>query len=222
MKNIMLRGGIEFIAVLLGITLSLWVDEWRQKRDTQERIKLDYINISQEINEDIENINGIISRVQKQIFSLNKLINYHEKKMKFDKSDVIDHIGKVTSPTFYGTQTAYNASVSSGRLNFSEDMNISNEISLLYEHYYQRLNANSELYDFRNQKLKSDYFMPFYKITVGGNNFSKSYEEIFFSTNFGSALYWIKEFVENYYIHRLEETKAQMIKTSKSIQQYLD
>ena len=30
MKNILARGGIEFLAVFLGIALSLWVDEYRE------------------------------------------------------------------------------------------------------------------------------------------------------------------------------------------------
>jgi len=32
-KNILARGGIEFLAVLLGITLSLWVDENSKNKD---------------------------------------------------------------------------------------------------------------------------------------------------------------------------------------------
>ena len=31
--NIVTRGGIEFVAVLLGITLSLWVDENSKQKD---------------------------------------------------------------------------------------------------------------------------------------------------------------------------------------------
>ena len=37
MKNILARGGIEFIAVLLGITSSLWIDENRKARDLNEK-----------------------------------------------------------------------------------------------------------------------------------------------------------------------------------------
>ena len=83
--------------------------------------------------------------------ALNTLVEYYEKKIIFDKSDLSFNLGKITSPTFYGTKTAYSASVSSGRLNFSKDMDLTNEITLLYEHYYQRLDSNSEIYDIRIQ-----------------------------------------------------------------------
>ena len=59
MKNILARGGIEFLAVLLGISLSLWVEDWRQNNEIASRLNLDYLNIKQEINEDIDNINNI-------------------------------------------------------------------------------------------------------------------------------------------------------------------
>jgi hypothetical protein len=217
LKNILARGGIEFLAVLLGISLSLWVEDWRQNNEIASRLNLDYLNIKQEINEDIDNINNIISKVENQILALNNLVDYYEGKTIFDKDDLSNNLGTITAPTFYGTKTAYSASVSSGRLNFSKDMNLTNEITLLYEHYYKRLDSNSEIYDIRNSKLKSDYFMPFYSVTVGKNEFSDKHKEIFYSSELGNSLYWILEFVENYYIKRLEDTKEQMLKTEALI-----
>ena len=217
MKNLLARGGIEFLAVLLGISLSLWVEDWRQNKEIQSRLNLDYLNIKQEIIEDIDNIDNIINRVEDQILALNTLVEYYEKKIIFDKSDLSFNLGKITAPTFYGTKTAYSASVSSGRLNFSKDMDLTNEITLLYEHYYQRLDSNSEIYDIRNSKLKSDYFMPFYSVTVGKNEFSEIHKRIFYSSELGNSLYWILEFVENYYIKRLEDTRKQMLKTEAMI-----
>ena len=35
MKTILARGGIEFLAVFLGIALSLWVDEYRENNEIQ-------------------------------------------------------------------------------------------------------------------------------------------------------------------------------------------
>ena len=77
MKNILARGGIEFLAVLLGISLSLWVEDWRQNNEIASRLNLDYLNIKQEINEDIDNINNIISKVENQILALNNLVDYY-------------------------------------------------------------------------------------------------------------------------------------------------
>ena len=132
---------------MLGISLSLWVEDWRQNKEIASRLNLDYLNIKQEINEDIDNINNIISKVENQILALNNLVDYYEGKTIFDKDDLSNNLGTITAPTFYGTKTAYSASVSSGRLNFSKDMKLTNEITLLYEHYYKRLDSNSEIYD---------------------------------------------------------------------------
>ncbi len=221
MKNILARGGIEFFAVLFGITISLWVEDWREDKDIQKKIAEDYINIKQEVKIDIENIENIILSIEGQINSLNKLIQYNEKKIDFNDSDVINNLKKITSPTFFGTQTAYNTSVSSGRLNFSKDMSVSNEISVLYEHFYKRLDTNSQIYDLRNQKLKSDYFMEFFQVTVGKQEISDSIKSVFFSTKTRNALYWILEFVENFYIYRLKDTKNQMLKTEQLISEFL-
>ena len=35
MKNILARGGVEFVAVFLGIALSLWVDEYQKSREAK-------------------------------------------------------------------------------------------------------------------------------------------------------------------------------------------
>ena len=86
MKNILARGGIEFLAVLFGITISLWVEDRRENKDIQIKIAEDYINIKQEVKIDIENIENIILSIEEQIKSLTKLIQYNEKKTDFMES----------------------------------------------------------------------------------------------------------------------------------------
>ena len=75
MKNILARGGIEFLAVLFGITISLWVEDSRQNSDMQKKIIDDYKNIQEEIALDIENIDRISDLVKKQINILEELID---------------------------------------------------------------------------------------------------------------------------------------------------
>ena len=71
MKNILARGGIEFLAVLFGITISLWVEDSRQNSDMQKKIIDDYKNIQEEIALDIENID---QESQKLFISIEKKI----------------------------------------------------------------------------------------------------------------------------------------------------
>ena len=118
-----------------------------------------------------KNINRIIASVENQKILLKKIISYSDKKLQFDENDILTSIQRVTAPTFFGSLTSYKASVSSGRLNFSTDMAISNEISLLYEHFYKRLDTNSNLYDLRLQKLKKRLFHRFLQPCSWDKNF---------------------------------------------------
>ena len=46
MKNIFARGGIEFLAVFLGIALSLWVDDYREEKELKNRLEDDFQKIT--------------------------------------------------------------------------------------------------------------------------------------------------------------------------------
>ena len=100
MRNIFAKGGIEFLAVLFGITISLWVEDQRQEKDIQSKLIEDYKNISTEIQSDVENIDRIIEAVQNQKILLRKIIDYSDKKLKFNEMDILRSIEKVTAPTF--------------------------------------------------------------------------------------------------------------------------
>ena len=69
MKNILTRGGVEFLAVLLGITLSFSVDEWKQDKEIEKRLKSDYINIQKDLRKDIVLLENVISSQQKSFDS---------------------------------------------------------------------------------------------------------------------------------------------------------
>ena len=49
MKNILARGGIEFLAVLLGISGSLWVDDYRIELANQEKTIITVESLKKEL-----------------------------------------------------------------------------------------------------------------------------------------------------------------------------
>ena len=51
MKKILTRGGVEFLAVLLGITASLWIDKNQKLSDIEEERNKVYQIISNEISQ---------------------------------------------------------------------------------------------------------------------------------------------------------------------------
>ena len=60
MKNILARGGIEFLAVFLGIALSLWVDDYRNKINIKNEIKSLLDALALELTENKETLDYII------------------------------------------------------------------------------------------------------------------------------------------------------------------
>ena len=75
MKTILARGGIEFLAVFLGIALSLWVDDFREERELRERLNEDFIKIYNEVQANTANIESIIGLNE-------KYLSYEEKLLK--------------------------------------------------------------------------------------------------------------------------------------------
>ena len=62
MKNLFMRGGIEFMAVLLGISASLWLENNRTERELKSQLnqslkalKLSIIEDKKSMNQFIEN-----------------------------------------------------------------------------------------------------------------------------------------------------------------------
>ena len=74
MKNILARGGIEFLAVFLGIALSLWVDDYRNKINTKNEIKSSLDALSLELTENKETLDYIIKNIDYNIKFTDRLI----------------------------------------------------------------------------------------------------------------------------------------------------
>jgi len=60
MKNILARGGIEFLAVFLGIGLSFYVEQWQSDNEQKDLLVKDCQNILTDVDEDILTIENII------------------------------------------------------------------------------------------------------------------------------------------------------------------
>lgn len=148
MKNILARGGIEFIAVFLGIGLSLYVDEWREETQIRERLMADYQSIQNDLEKDIPYIEEIIIKQQNRYDSGESILQILDGKQTFDYHQLVNKKKMVGSgSTFFGTKASYEASVSSGRLTYFGIDSLANEIGKVYEHHYNRLDLNGQLLD---------------------------------------------------------------------------
>ena len=221
MKNLLTRGGIEFLAVFIGIVLSLWVDDWREERELRHRLKEDYKKIYIEVKTDIVNIDDIISSNQKRIENEEYLLSVINKKEKFHFDTVVNAISSITSPTFFGNNAAYSSSVASGRFNTAGHTDVSNEISKLYEHYYKRLSLNGDLLDQRGVDFNRGYSIQFYRAIYNQNNIDTvGLKEYFYSKEFHNGLLRNYHFRKVFYMKRLFQTREQMVKVSKYLDNY--
>ena len=74
MKNILARGGIEFLAVLLGISGSLWIDDWSTIRSDVSEEYSAYVRLSKAMEHDIVNIEKELEKNNKMVDVINHLI----------------------------------------------------------------------------------------------------------------------------------------------------
>ena len=222
LRKIISKGGVEFVAVFLGIALSLWVDDWREEKEIIARLQDDYKKIHSEIKKDIVNLDNIIRFNQKHIKTEKYLLSVINKEKEFNFNKIIRSIDSLDSPTFFGNQSAYSSSLTSGRINISKKPIIVSEISLLYEHFYKRLTLNGDILDERisdfNRLYSINFFKPIYKQTGVDTVKLKNY---FFSDEFHNGLLIFHDFRSTNYISRLNQTMNQIKKVDSLLDNLL-
>ena len=148
MNKLLTRGGVEFLAVFLGIALSFNVEEWREDAQIKNRLRSDYINIKKDLEKDLPYLKRISAEQQTANQSSLKMISMLNPDSSFNYDDfMMLNDSSTANNTFFGTQSSYDASVSSGRLTYFGNDELSNEIGKIYSHHYYRIHYNGELLD---------------------------------------------------------------------------
>ena len=211
MKNILARGGIEFLAVFLGIALSLYVDEWREENQIRERLMADYQSIQKNLEIDIPYLERIIVGQTRGYENGMEMIQMLDKEESFNYGQFVKSSLFVTSgSTFFGTKASYQASVSSGRLTYFGIDSLSNEIGKVYEHHYNRLDLNGLLLDELN-------FFKLPNINSGPRYLSEKIKQQNLDKIFSPEYYpGLKDFLtlQNSYINKCKWALEQMKKVN--------
>ena len=211
MKNILARGGIEFLAVFLGIALSLYVDEWREENQIRERLMADYHSIQKDLEIDIPYLERIIVGQTRGYENGMEMIQMLDKEESFNYGQFVKSSLFVTSgSTFFGTKASYQASVSSGRLTYFGIDSLSNEIGKVYEHHYNRLDLNGLLLDELN-------FFKLPDINSGPRYLSEKIKQQNLDKIFSPEYYpGLKDFItlQNSYINKCKWALRQMKKVN--------
>jgi len=211
MKNILARGGIEFLAIFLGIALSLYVDEWREENQIRERLMADYQSIQKDLEIDIPYLERIIVGQTRGYENGMEMIQMLDKEESFNYGQFVKSSLFVTSgSTFFGTKASYQASVSSGRLTYFGIDSLSNEIGKVYEHHYNRLDLNGLLLDELN-------FFKLPNINSGPRYLSEKIKQQNLDKIFSPEYYpGLKDFLtlQNSYINKCKWALEQMKKVN--------
>jgi len=220
MKNIFARGGIEFLAVFLGIALSFYVEEWQNTNDQKNLLNKDCKNILLDVNEDINTISNVIKSNKDDLKSCNAILSNVEDITSIKVDSVLLNLYSLGYPTFFGITKSYKLSYSTGRLNLYGDDVLISEISRLYDHYYERLKINSDLYD----QVSLRFFDTYLNKNIGyaryGDYDKDDLEEFFSEKVFTNEVLTYRGRVGNY-IRRLEETENQLKTVKNKLEKYL-
>ena len=134
MKNVLARGGIEFIAVFLGIALSLWVDEYRENNEIQ-RLNDSILNrLYDNLESDSSNFTWVINAHKTSLKSCNSINKWIDSNQNIHDSVNI-HISRVAINTFtWANKEEYSSLKTSGRLDLIKNEEL---VKTLHEYYSQ-------------------------------------------------------------------------------------
>ncbi len=150
MKNILARGGIEFLAVLLGITASLWIDKnQNENQNENERIKM-LTSLQMEMNE-IKNYCDERKRTWKKdinlvdeflypsngIFSVDSILKMTTSKSRIERFMIIYRV-------FDPPMNRYYSIINSGDLNYVKSDKVKELLSRLHNTSFSYVETSVE------------------------------------------------------------------------------
>ena len=161
MKNILARGGIEFIAVLFGISGSLYIDDLQNQNEMKVQISKSMHALIGELSANSQQLSKLEDKLIKDLPELDKLI----KKDSIEYWTPVDLDMRIFKAfTNWGrplNRVVFNSIESSGLIYNINDDSLRNEIINLYENTYSRFDyvVDYELTDIK--KLDNIYVKAF-------------------------------------------------------------
>ena len=222
MKNILARGGIEFIAVLLGLSGSLWIDGVSNDNAQRKELYQDLIAINNELIDDLSVVSDKIKYNENKLTEIREFLSIFEKS-KIGK-EALDTIAIFKEPlgnrSFFGKKSAYLSSKSAGNFNRTSNLKIVHSLTRLYDQTYVRMDANNKYMD--DITLRDDHWTWYLSNSTRG--FIYNIDEVLNAINSSEFYNWVikNEFMFNYFIDLMKETKKEMIKTQKQLDDELN
>ena len=176
MKNILARGGIEFLAVFLGIALSFYVEEMQTEKNN-ERKKDQYLSdLTNTLEMDIQQINKLLETLinsEKLITEIQSDIDENHKAL----SD-IEILNKLLDVevgfSFFPQDGIFNQLISTGAFELIENVELKNILLEMYNHQKQRNYATSTEIDHFNIRFRNEILDEF-RVSFNYNSYDGAF-----------------------------------------------
>ena len=176
MKNILARGGIEFLAVFLGIALSLYVEEMQTEKEN-ERKKDQYLSdLTNTLEMDIQQINKLLETLinsEKLITEIQSDIDENHKAL----SD-IEILNKLLDVevgfSFFPQDGIFNQLISTGSFELIKNVELKNILLEMYNHQKQRNYATSTEIDHFNIRFRNEILDEF-RVSFNYNSYDGAF-----------------------------------------------
>tara|TARA_B100000676_G_scaffold152686_1_gene150670 strand:+ start:10834 stop:11676 length:843 start_codon:yes stop_codon:yes gene_type:complete len=151
-NKLLVKYSLEFIVIVVGISVTFWIDEWNRNRLEE----IQHIKDIESIIDDLENDSLVIDRVNISLDSgkikTEKLIvliedNFNSKLNYKNYYNKIIDIGYLwTYQTFFMTDATYKSLISNGRINLFPQQ-IHSSMNKYYEAIAKRINDHNKIVD---------------------------------------------------------------------------
>ena len=141
MKNILARGGIEFLAVLLGITLSLYIDQQIEESAILKTEKSLLSDLQVSLNQDIDYAHEVLKDMRGSIDAQEILINYECNEVENLKPKELGVLfGTVIrgSTSLFPRYGVYRSLVSNSEMKYIENQELKDKLIDLYDFKFKR------------------------------------------------------------------------------------
>ena len=223
MNKMLTRGGIEFLAVLLGISGSLWLDD-RSTYALDRKYEIEaYERLSNALLQDIEGLKVDAKKNERMISVLKKMIDG----MSYISNDsLINYIDITQSYSDMETHTSdYETLKNTGRLYNVTDIDMLEKIIDMYDNKY------TEIEDWKSEDkraiwLQDEFFIKNYSMRVAPNwttikNIKKDRERLISDTTYQNYLIFLFK-VKSRMNEEWGKLRAEMIKLNDDISSRLE
>ena len=127
---------IEILVIILSISASFALDEWKDKQRKQELEQLYLKELARDIEADINQLNEIITETKQIVFKANTLINLNQQALQPDYGQLTSDIRfTFKRPRFVAQDATFSDLKSTGNMQSLSSFSLKNELFNYYKQY---------------------------------------------------------------------------------------